>query len=126
MNTIIKSASVKVMLSHNCNHFETCMTIENDEGVTTAEIDEARKNCNRLCDKAIKQYDQAKVMARKQASLRIERSQLEAEVSEIRRKTESEWTVTDKAKVKALADYNWDLQWDYDDDEYDEDEEYAF
>ena len=38
------------------------------------------------------------------------------EVSEIKQKDKIAWTVAEKAKVKALDDHNWDLQWDYDDD----------
>lgn len=63
MSTIIKSASVKVMLSYNYNHFEASMVVENEEGVTVQDVDNARKDCQRLCDKAIKQYQIAKVKA---------------------------------------------------------------
>lgn len=117
MTTIRKSATVKVMLSHNYNHFEASIALENEDGVTVKEIDEARKDCNRLCDKAIKQYNVAKVMESKRASLANEKTNLEREVAEIKKKDVELWSVIEKAKVKALEDHEWNLQWDYDDDE---------
>jgi hypothetical protein len=117
MSSIIKSATVKVMNSHNYNHFEASMQLESEEGVTPKEMDAARKECQRLVDKSIKQYDTAKSMALKQANLRSEKSQLEREVSRIKENPKETWSVTDKAKVKALEDHDWDSRWDYDDDE---------
>lgn len=117
--TIRKSATVKVMLSHNYNHFEASIALENENGVSIEDIDAARKDCNRLCDKAIKQYNLAKVMESKRLSLRSEKDMLEREVREIKQKDESLWTVVEKAKVKTLADHNWELLWDYEDDEND-------
>lgn len=119
--TIRKSATVKVMLSYNYNHFEASIALENEDGLTTKDIDDARKDCNRLCDKAIKQYQQSKTIESKRANLISEKRQLVREVSEIKQKDKALWSVTDKAKVKALEDHNWELQWDYDDD-WDEDD----
>lgn len=120
MSTVIKTASVKVMISHNYNHFETSMTLENESGVSVQDIDTARKDCQRLCDKAIKQYDIAKRVANKAIKLRSEKSMLEQEVARIKANPKETWSVTDKAKVKALEDHNWELQFDYQDD-YDDD-----
>jgi len=63
MPTKIKSASVKVMLSYDYSHFEASMQLENDEGLGMKDIDNARKNCQRLADKAVGQYKTAKDMA---------------------------------------------------------------
>jgi hypothetical protein len=117
MTTIRTSATVKVMLSHNYNHFEASIALENADGVSVQDIDNARKDCNRLCDKAIKQYNVAKVMESKRLSLQSEKANLEREVKEIKQKDESLWTVMEKAKVKTLADHNWELLWDYEDDD---------
>lgn len=117
MTTIRKSATVKTMLSYNYNHFEASICLENEEGLTIQEINEARKDCMRLCDSAIKQYDDAKRVVARRLSLKSEKTNLEREVREIKQKDEKEWSVTDKAKVKALADHNWELQWDYDDED---------
>ncbi len=119
MPTIRTSATVKVMLSHNYNHFEASIALENADGVSVSDIDNARKDCNRLCDKAIKQYNTAKVMESKRLSLRGEKDNLEREVREIKTRDESLWTVMEKAKVKTLSDHNWELLWDYEDDEND-------
>lgn len=120
-STIIKSASVKVMLSYNYNHFESSMQLENESGISVQEIDEARKNCNRLCDKAVKQYQLAKKHESNRANSLSEKAMLEREVAQIKEKDKSLWTVVEMAKVKALEDHNWDLKWNYDemyDDEY--------
>lgn len=117
MPTIVKSASVKVMLSYDYSHFEAAMTLENDEGVSLKEIDEARKNCQRLADKAVGQYKTAKTDAIKQTATSYERQQLEKEVREIKvNKPEDQWTVLERAKVKALADYRHQTMYDYNDD----------
>jgi hypothetical protein len=118
--TIRKSATVKVMLSYNYNHFEASIALENEDGLEVKDIDDARKDCNRLCDKAIIQYQQAKTIENKRANKVNEKRQLEREVAEIKQKDKSTWTVVEKAKVKALEDHDWNLQWDYDDD-WDED-----
>jgi len=115
----IKSASVKVMLSYNYNHFEACLNLENDDGLTMHEVDEARKQCQRLCDKALVQYQKSKNHEANRARNEMEKRSLEREVTEIRAKDKSLWSVTDKAKVKALEDHNWDLRWDYNDDDDD-------
>jgi hypothetical protein len=116
MTTLRKSATVKVMLSHNYNHFEASIALENENGVTFEDIDNARKDCNRLCDKAIKQYNIAKNMEVKRLNLASEKRVLEREVADIKARDKETWTVTEKAKVKALEDHNWELRWDYDDD----------
>lgn len=116
METIRKSATVKTMISHNYNHFEASICLENENGVTIEEINEARKDCNRLCDKAIKQYNDAKQVESRRAGLRSEKINLEREVKAIKERDEKTWSVTDKAKVKALSDHEWELLWDYDDD----------
>lgn len=118
--TIRKSATVKVMLSHNYNHFEASIALENESGVSVQDIDNARKDCNRLCDKAIKQYNQAKVIESKRVSLAMEKRNLEREVAEIKQRDKDTWTVMEKAKVKTLEDHEWSLKWDYDDDEDDQ------
>jgi hypothetical protein len=119
MATIIKSASVKVMLSYNYNHFEASLNVENDEGLSMTDVDNARKECQRLCDKAVIQYQKSKNHEANRARNAMEKRALEKEVSEIRAREQSTWSITDKAKVKALEDHNWELKWDYGDDDED-------
>lgn len=118
--TILKSATVKVMLSHDYNHFESSICIENEEGLLISEIDEARKNCARLCDKAIRQYKRAKDVANQRIQLKRERKNLILEVDEIGKIKPESRTSEEKAKVKALEDRDWELSWNYDDDMYDD------
>lgn len=113
--TILKSASVKVMLSHNYNHFEASIILENEEGLTTEEINEARKDCMRLCDKAIIQYNQAKHATNKLCGLDQARERLSIEVDKLKAK-DGELTPEEKARIKTLEDYNWNRQFDYEDD----------
>lgn len=92
------------------------MSLENENGLSLKDIDEARKNCQRLADKAVGQYKTAKAIAGKRTTSSCERMQLEKEVAEIHQKKEEYLTPDDKAKVKALADYNHQHRYDYDDD----------
>jgi hypothetical protein len=92
------------------------MVVENETGVSITDIDNARKDCQRLCDKAIKQYVIAKNVESRRVNLKAEKANLEREVAMIRQQPKEAWSVTDKAKVKALEDHNWDLQFDYQDD----------
>ncbi len=123
--TIIKSASVKVMLSHNYSHFEASICVENEEGLLISEIDDARKDCMRLCDKAIIQYNQAKHAANKLCGLDEAREILSIEVDKLKEK-DGELTPEEKAKIKTLEDYNWNRQFDYEDDfeDYDSSEDF--
>lgn len=108
------------MLSYDYSHFEAAMSLENECGLSLKDIDEARKNCQRLADKAVGQYKTAKSEAIKLTATSYERQQLEKEVRDIKvNKPEENWTVLDRAKIKALADYRHQTMYDYnDDDEY--------
>ena len=118
--TILKSATVKVMLSHDYNHFESSICIENEEGLAVKEIDNARKDCARLCDKAIRQYKSAKIIIGKRASLSGEKSRLKMEVDRIKEQPKTKWTSEEKATVKVMEDRDWELTWDYNDDMYED------
>lgn len=109
-------STVRILLSHDYCHFEVSKQIEGDN-ITQVEIDNARKDCQRLADKAVGQYKTAKTEATKSLSSDRERQQLEIEVTGIKQRPEDTWSIYDKAKVKALADYNQDWRYDYMDDE---------
>lgn len=109
-------ATVKVMLSYNYCHFEVSKQIEGEE-ITQTDIDNARKDCQRLADKAESQYRTAKTEESKRANSSSERTQLQREVAQIRQKDEIDWSIYDKAKVKALEDYNHAAYYDYMDDQ---------
>ena len=119
METIVKNASVKVMLSHDYCHFETSMSLENESGVTLKDIDDARKNCNRLMDKAIAQYKIAKKMAQDRTDGKFKIQNFTNACEKIKMKAEGERTINEMAMLKQYDDENWQDQfendWDYDD-----------
>lgn len=107
---------VRIMLSYDYNHFEVSLGVADD--ATFKDINEQRKECQRLCDEAVRQYKVAKAKSSARANISYEKAELEKEVSEILTIPEGEWTATQKAKVKALEDHAYWSQhnYDYDDD----------
>lgn len=117
--TLITSAHVKVMLSHDYNHFESSMGLSNPEGLTTADLDNARKECQRLCSKAVDQYTLYKNVLYKNRQNENTYDRLLEQVERIQKRPVSEWSDRDKAAVKALEDWNWETrrrQYNYEDD----------
>lgn len=121
--TIIKTASVKVMLSYDYSHFEASMSLENDAGIQTKEIDEARKMCQRLADKAVGQYKVAKEMAANRTHGDMRMRSFEDECKRILAKAEGDRTVNELAMIKQYQDENWRAKFDYAYD-YDDDDKY--
>lgn len=121
--TIIKTASVKVMLSYDYSHFEASMSLENDAGIQNKEIDEARKMCQRLADKAVAQYKVAKEMAANRTHGDMRMRNFEDECKRILAKSEGDRTVNELAMVKQYREENWQAQFNYPYD-YDDDDEY--
>jgi hypothetical protein len=121
MNTIIKSASVKVMLSYDYSHFEACMSLENGNGLQMKEIDDARKNCQRLADKAVAQYKIAKDMASKRTDGKYKIENFEVNCKKIEAKPEGDRTINEIAMLNQYKNENWRDQFlynfDYEDDE---------
>ena len=121
METIIKSASVKVMLSYDYSHFESSISLESDLSITLNEIDEARKNCQRLCDKAVGQYKTAKELAAKRVDGEYQMVNFEDRCKKILDKKEEDRTIKEMAMVKQYQNENWRAQFNYD---YDDDDDY--
>lgn len=120
MVTIIQSASVKVMQSYDYCHFEASMSLANDNGISKEEIDNARKECQRLTDKAVSQFKISKKAA--QRDLSQDRNSFLGEIERIKRKAEGDRTINELAKLKAYEDNTWqkqfeDRHYDYDDDD---------
>lgn len=113
MSTIIKSASVKVMRSFDYCHFEADMSIENDNGITSIEVDSIRKNCMRLVDKAVEQYKVAKSCAAKRQEGAYYMKNFEEECKRIKSKLPDDRTIGEMAKLKQYEDENWQAQFDY-------------
>lgn len=125
METKIKSASVKVMLSYDYCHFETSMQLENDNGVTLKDIDDARKSCQRLAYKAAGQYKTAKEMAAKRVDGKYQVTNFEEQCKKILAKDEHDRTLKEIAMLKQFQDENWKAQFEYDYD-YDDDDNYDY
>jgi hypothetical protein len=121
METIRKTASVKVMLSYDYSHFEASMTLENDEGLTIYEIDEARKSCQRLASKAVEQYKKAKQSAANRTDGQYKMQNFEKKCREIAAKPEGDRTINEVAMLKQYNNEAWQSQfedlYDYDDDD---------
>lgn len=108
-------AQVRVMLSYDYNHFEIALSADDYPDL---EPNELRKQAQRLCDEAVRQYKVARTKAGQRLNLRAERANLEREIEQIRKIPESEWSAEQKAKIKALEDREyWERhRYDYEDD----------
>ena len=122
--SLTKTASVKIMLSYDYSHFETSMTIENEDGLTDKEIDMARKSCQRLCDKAVNQFKKAKEMAAKRTDGQYQMNNFEAECKKIEAKDEHDRTLKEIGMLKEYKDQKWRDKFAYYYDYEDEDQEY--
>ena len=110
------SASVKVMQSYNYNHFEVILGISDDEGLTMQEINEKRKDAQRLTDEAVRQYKKSKDMAANRERGGIQKDRFLEEIRCIEKKPLGERTVDELAKLKQYEDEQWEKQFEY---EYD-------
>jgi hypothetical protein len=124
--TKIKTASVKVMQSYNYCHFEASMSLENDNGLALSDIDDARKTCQRLTDKAVSQYQKAKEMAAKRNDGIYQMQNFVSEVERIKKKSEDDRTVKEIAMLKQYEDEKWQEKFEYDYDYEDSDDDYQF
>src|SRR5687767_8930368 len=104
MSTIVKSASVKVMRSFDYCHFEIAMSIETDMGLSTSDIDDARKEAMRLADKAVEQYKIAKSCAAKRQEGTYYMNNFEEECKQIKSKDPNDRTIGEMAKLKQYED----------------------
>ena len=125
MKSKIKNASVKVMLSYDYSHFEASMSVENDNGLTVKEIDDARKDCQRLADKAVSQYKTAKTQAASRNDGQYKMENFRAECRKIKAKDEHDRTLKEIAMLKQYENENWEAQFNYDYD-YEDDDNYIF
>lgn len=123
METIIKSASVKVMLSYDYSHFEASMSVENESGLTMSDIDESRKKCQRLADKAVGQYKKAKQMASNRSDGEYQMRNFQEQCERIKAKVEEDRTIKEIAMLKQYEDENWQANFMYEYD-YDDDDDY--
>ena len=117
------SVSVKVMLSHDYCHFE--ISKSSDQDLSNEEINEMRKDCMRLCDKAISQYKIAKNQAARRETGEFEMQNFEAQIKKAMAKEDGDRTINEVAMIKQYKDENWRKKfiynYDYEDDYREED-----
>ena len=108
-------ASVKIMLSYNYCHFEVALSSDLD--TTLKQVNELRKDAQRLTDEAVRQYKKMKEHAEKNWDW--ERRRVVDASEKVRQKPKSAWSPEDKAIMKLLSDKAWAAErcYDYDDDE---------
>ena len=101
------------MLSYDYSHFEICLS--SDEEMDLTQIDNMRKDAQRLANKAVKQYQIGKQVAGSKIDAQGNASTLRREVKAIKENfPKSEWTEEQKAKVKKLDQYEYIIERDYD------------
>ena len=110
-------ASVKIMLSYDYNHFEVCLTTDNPN-IDLKGVDDMRKDCQRLADKAVLQYQTAKRALGDREYAEHNFSNLKERFESISFVSESERTPEQKAIVKAYRDCEFAMSraYDYQDD----------
>jgi len=105
------------MLSYDYCHFE--FSKSTDEDVSNEYLDNMRKECMRLADKAILQYRIAKKQQFVRSAREEELRSMKFEVECVLRKLENDRTIGEIAKVKAFNDRNWEAyiseRYDYED-----------
>lgn len=126
METRIKTASVKVMLSYDYSHFEASMALENDNGLSLGDIDNARKDCQRLADKAVSQYKKAKEFASKRNDGKYQMQNFESECMKIKAKDEHDRTMREIGMLKEYEDQKWRERFAYEYDYEDNEDDYNY
>jgi hypothetical protein len=97
------------------------MSIENEAGLALEDIDNARKDCQRLADKAVSQYRIAKEMAAKKINSSYEKDNFLRNIKTIQSKDEQDRTIKEVAMLKKYEDDQWERQFDCD---YDYEDDY--
>ena len=113
---ITMSAFVKIMLSYDYCHFEICKGT--DENLTNEQVNDLRKDCQRLADEAVRQYQVAKQHAAKLDS--YEKKDFDRRIKGILEKEESTLTIEETAMLKQYRDEEFQKQfepYDYDDED---------
>lgn len=118
------SASVKIMLSYDYCHFEVSKSV--DENISDKEINELRKDVQRLADEAVRQYKIAKNQAARRTDAEYKMRNFEEECKRIEAKEEHDRTLKEIAMLKQYRDENWQAQFDYNYDYEDDEETYGW
>jgi len=119
----LTTASVKVMRSYDYCHFEVNLGIEDENGLLPKDVDDLRKTCNRLVDKAVNQYIKAKKAAASRTDGEYKIQNFENQIRNIKAKNLEDRTVKEMAMLKQYEDEDWRAQfeerYDYKDEQDD-------
>lgn len=114
--------SVKILLSYDYCNFE--INIGSSTPVDLNQIDEMRKNAQRLADKAVKQYIKKKEIENEKIKHEMDAGMdagIEREIKIIKENfPQSEWTPEQKAKIKIYDEYIFwkNREYDYEDNPF--------
>lgn len=99
--TKITTASVRVMQSFNYSNFEVSMSLENPEGISNLDIDQARKEAQALTNKAVKEYQMDRQTDIQEGAV-TERKKLLGKISDIKASIPKK-EITDPTEVEKIA-----------------------
>lgn len=108
-------ASAKVMRSYDYNHFEVAVTADVQ---TMEDVDKLRKDCSKLAEKAVNQFKQYKEFLEWKTDSQYKFKRLCNEVRSIKEIPESEWTPRQKSIVKLHSDVSFEMNREYNYDDY--------
>ncbi len=113
-------ASVKIMLSYDYCHFEVSKSTDSE--VSNKEINEMRKDVQRLADEAVRQYQIAKQKAKSREKDVFEKRRfLEIYERAVVKEPESR-SAEEKAIIKQREDENWAEEYERNNYDYEDDE----
>lgn len=103
METKITTASVRIALSHNYSTFEVAVNLENENGISIEDIDNARKQSQLLATNAVNEYKGSAIQNPK-----IEIQRIEKKLDELKKLTGNTDEVVDPkavAEIQSLPAY---------------------
>lgn len=97
MNTKITTASVRIALSHQYSTFEVAMNLENTEGISSEDIESARKTAQKLANDAVNEYKNLP-----NSNPKIELQRVEQKIKEIKKMVEKEPEPVDPKVIEEI------------------------
>ena len=115
------SASVKIMLSYDYCHFEVSKS--SDQELTDKQINEMRKDVQRLADEAVRQYKIAKQEAAYNLECEEKRDYFLRRVTHAEKTPQENRTPEQIAVLKQYQEEEWQSQFEQHDYDYEDDDE---
>jgi len=112
-------ASVKIMLSYDYCHFEVYKST--DENISDEQINEMRKDVQRLADEAVRQYKIAKKHAAKIQGIKNEKEYHFSRMKKLLSIPEDQRGPEQKAYIKQAEDTEFLKQFEYREYDYEDD-----